>query len=265
MKPYFNNSNIPITMKTFKFILLLFLTTFIVSCSSDDDSNNAPKGYFPTQINATGFTNTNNNLVIDIEYNVRNDISKITFTDGLGDVNTKTYTYTNGRVTQVDNNGFLGGPDTRTFIYDESGHLSSIIDENDSGSETFPLTYNSATNTYTLTDGSDTFSITLDTTDNPQLYSSSFFPDLTITLDDTNSGVFKNVAPQVALQFDLTLFNSGHLLYFLNQKQINRYEFGVQDFDVINSRNEEDNITVVDYNFVGESIQLNITYQQRNL
>lgn len=252
-------------MKTLQFISVLFISVFIISCSSDDESNNQAKGFFPIQIAATGFSNPNDNLTIAIEYNVNNDISKITFTDGFGDIKTKTYSYTNGSVTQVENNGFLGGPDIRTFVYNASGHLSSIIDETDSGSETFPITYNSTTDTYTLTDGDDTYSVTLDSTDNPQLYSSSFFPDLTITLDDTNSGVFKNVVPQVALQFDLTLFNNGHLLYFLNQKQINRYEFGVQDFDVINSRNADDNITVVDYNFVSESIQLNITYQERNL
>lgn len=252
-------------MKTLNYISLLFLSVFITSCSNDDDSNNQAKGFFPTQIAATGFTNPDDNLTIGIEYNQDNTISRITLTDGDGSIRTKDYNYTNGRVTQVENNGFLGGPDIRTFVYNASGQLSSIIDENDSGSETFPIAYNSATNTYTLTDESDTYSVTLDATDNPNLYSSSFFPDLTITLDDTNSGVFKNVEPQVALQFDLVLFNSGHLLYFLNQKQINHYEFGVQDFDVINSRNEDDNITVVDYNFASENIQLNISYQERNL
>ena len=85
MKPYFNNSNIPITMKTFKFILLLFLPTFIVSCSSDDDSNNAPKGYFPTRIEKIDFTKANFNRIFVFEYNAQNQIALICATASDGE------------------------------------------------------------------------------------------------------------------------------------------------------------------------------------
>ncbi len=71
--------------------------------------------------------------------------------------------------------------------------------------------------------------------------------------------------PQIALQFDLALFNNGHLFYFFNQKQINHFEFGVQDFDVINTRDSSDNISSVIYNFTGGGSQIDITYQKRNL
>jgi hypothetical protein len=250
-------------MKTTSLLLPIIAVLQFFSCSSDDDSNSQVKGYFPTEIAATGFSNPIDNLIIDIDYNSDNTISRMTFTDGFN-IKTKTYSYTNGRVTQVENEGYLGGPDVRSFIYDASGLLTSIIDETDSGSETFPIAYNSETNTYTITDG-DTYSIVLDSSDNPYRYSSSFFTDLSITLDASNSGVFKNVAPQVALQFDLVLFNSGHILYFLNQKQINHYEFGIQDFEVINSRDAQDNITTVGYHFDSETIQLSISYQERNL
>ncbi|MEA1787329.1 hypothetical protein U1E44_14600 [Arenibacter sp. GZD96] len=253
-------------MKALKIITSLFLTLFTVSCSNDDDSNNGPKGYFPTEIEATGFANPNNDETIVIQYNTDNTISRITLTDREGSIRTKNYSYTNGKITRVDNSGFLGGPAIRTFVYNSSGKLSSIIDETGGDSETFAVSYNTTENTYTLTDG-DTFGISLDASNNPNLYSSSFFPNpnLTITLDDVNAGVFKNVVPQIALQFDLALFNSGHLFYFFNQKQINHYEFGVQDFEVVNSRDANDNISVVEYNFTGSPIQLNITYQNRTL
>lgn len=248
-------------MKTIRTLFLVLSSIIILSCNNDDDT---PQGFFPSKIVLTDYTNSISNKTVEINYNNDNTISQIAIEDNNG-IKTKQYFYTSGKITSVTNTGFLGGPTTRTFVYNNTGDLSSIIDETSGSTETFPISYNSTTNTYTVIDGGDTYSVILDNSNNPNQYSSSFFPNLTLTLDSTKNGIFKNVRPQVALQFDLALFNNGHLFYFFNQKQINHFEFGVQDFDVINTRDSSDNISSVIYNFTGGGSQIDITYQKRNL
>lgn len=248
-------------MKTIRTLFLVLSSIIILSCNNDDDT---PQDFFPSKIVLTDYTNSISNKTVEINYNNDNTISQIVIEDNNG-IKTKQYFYTNGKITSVTNTGFLGGPATRTFVYNNTGDLSSIIDETSGSTETFPISYNSTTNTYTVVDGGDTYSVILDNSNNPNQYSSSSFPNLTLTLDSTKNGIFKNVRPQIALQFDLALFNNGHLFYFFNQKQINHFEFGVQDFDVINTRDSSDNISSVIYNFTGGGSQIDITYQKRNL
>lgn len=249
-------------MKVIKSILILSLLVILFSCRSDD---NPPQGYFPTNISLTDYTNSVNNKTVSITYNSNNTISQIVLVDNNG-TKTKQYSYTNGKITSVTNSGFLSGPDIRTFIYNASGILSSIVDETDGSTETYLINYNATANTYILIEGTDFSAVQLDATENPTLYATTFITsDLIITLDETQKGVFENVVPQIALQFDLALFSNGHLFYFFNQKQINHFKFGVQDFDVVNNRDENGNITSVIYNFIGGGSQLNITYQKRNL
>ncbi|VXB70388.1 conserved hypothetical protein [Flavobacterium sp. 9AF] len=249
-------------MKTFQTFLLVNCMLLITSCNNDD--NSSQQGYFPTQIILTDDSNSVNDKTVNIEYNTDNTISKIEIQDNQG-VKIKQYNYTNGKITSVSNSGFLSGPEVRTFVYNASGKLSSIIDDVSGTIETFPITYNSSTNTYTLTDGGDSNTVVLDASHNPIVYSNTFVAsDLILTLDSNSSGVFKNVTPQIALQFDLGLF-SGHLFYFFSQKQINHFQYGVQNFDVINTRDANDNITNVFFNFIGGGSELNITHQKRNL
>lgn len=249
-------------MKTIKAILFLFTLVTLLSCSNDDD---APQGYFPSSIELTDYTNSVNNKSVEISYNKNNTISQIILEDNNG-IKTKQYAYTNGRITSVTNSGFLSGPDVRTFIYNASGNLTSIVDNTDGSTETYLINYNATTNTYTLVDGTDTSSVQLDMSGNPVVYSTTFIAsDLVLTLDASEKGVFENVMPQIALQFDLSLFNSGYIFYFFNQKQINHFEFGVQDLDIVNNRDADGNISSVVYNFMGGESQLDITYQKRNL
>ncbi|WP_130735110.1 hypothetical protein [Flavobacterium sp. J27] len=249
-------------MKTIQKLLLICSSVLLVSCSNDDEPT--PQEYFPTQINLTDFTNAVNNKTVSITYNNNNTISTIEIEDNNG-IKTKQYSYTNGRISSVANTGFLSGPETRNFIYNGSGKLSSIVDITSGSTETFPITYNASSNTYTLLDGTDSNTITVDASNNPTQYASTFIAsDLILTLDSSKKGVFKNVTPQIALQFDLALF-SGHLFYFFNQKQINHFQFGVQNFDLINTRDTNGNITSVVLNFTGGGNQLDITYQKRNL
>ncbi|SHJ20397.1 hypothetical protein [Flavobacterium terrae] len=258
-------------MKTIKNILFLTFLMLLTSCSDKDDYN--PQGYFPTTIEFTDYTNSVNDKTVTISYNSNNTISynsnntisQIVLNDNNG-TKTKQYTYTNGRITSVTNSGFLGGPDVRTFVYNSNGILSSIVDDTGGTIENYPINYNATTNTYSLVDGGDTSSVQLDNSNNPIIYSSTLFAsDLEITLDGTQKGVFEHVTPQIALQFDLALFNNGHLFYFFNQKQINNFQFGVQDIDIVNNRDTNGNITSVIYNFTGGGSQLDITYQNRNL
>lgn len=250
-------------MKTLKSLTFLFSLLLISACSNDDD--NSAKEYFPTNIELTDYNNSINNKSVTIGYNRNNEISEIILEDNQG-IKTKQYSYTNGKITSVSNSGFLGGPDVRTFVYNASGILSSIVDETDGSTETFLINYDAPSNTYTLIDGDFSSSVQLDETGNPITNSSTFFAsDLILTLDATEKGIFENVAPQIALQFDLALFNNGHLFYFFNQKQINHFEFGVQDIDVVNNRDANGNISSVIYNFVGGGSQIDITYQKRNL
>ncbi|WP_221257857.1 hypothetical protein [Flavobacterium okayamense] len=248
-------------MKTIKSLLTLCILTLLFSCSNDDNK----KGNFPTNIEFTDYNNSVNDKTITFSYNNDNLISQIVLVDNQG-TKTKEYSYTNGRITSVTNSGFLSGPDVRTFSYNSSGILTSITDETDGSTETFTINYNATTNTYSIVDGGDTSSVQLDNTNNATVYSSTFYTsDLTITLDGTEKGIFEHVSPQIALQFDLALFNNGHLFYFFSQKQINHFAFGVQDFDVVNNRDTNGNITSVIYNFVGGGSQIDITYQSRNL
>lgn len=249
------------TMKTIQTFFLVSCFLFLSSCNNDDEAT--PQDAYPKQLVLTDYTNAVNNKTVTLTYNNDNTIASIAIQDNQG-LKTKQYTYTNGKITSVTNSGFLSGPDVRTFVYNSAGNLSSIIDDVSGTTETFPISYNSSTNSYTLTDGGDTNTVVLDTSNNPTVYSSSFITsDLTLTLESNNSGVFKNVRPQIALQFDLALFN-GHLFYFFNQKQINHYQFGVQDFDFVHTRDSENNITTVVYNFSGGGSQLDVTYQKRN-
>lgn len=248
-------------MKTIQTFFLVSCFLVLLSCNNDDDAT--PQDAYPKQLVLTDYNNAVNNKTVTLTYNNDNTIASISIQDNQG-LKNKEYTYTNGKITSVTNSGFLSGPDVRTFVYNSAGKLSSIIDDVSGTTETFPITYNASTNTYTLTDSGDTNTIVFDASNNPTVYSNSFITsDLTLTLDNTNSGVFKNVRPQIALQFDLALFN-GHLFYFFNQKQINHYQFGVQDFDFVHTRDSENNITSVVYNFSGGGSQLDITYQKRN-
>ena len=248
-------------MKTIQTFFLVSCFLVLLSCNNDDDAT--PQDAFPTELKLTDYTNAVNNKIVTLTYNNDNTIASITIQDNQG-LKTKQYAYTNGKITSVANSGFLSGPEVRTFVYNASGKLSSIIDDVSGTTETFPISYDSCTNTYTLTDGGDTNTVVLDASNNPTVYSNSFITsDLTLTLDNTNSGVFKNVRPQIALQFDLALFN-GHLFYFFNQKQINHFQFGVQDFDFVHTRDSENNITTVVYNFSGGASEVDVTYQKRN-
>ena len=248
-------------MKTIKPLLTLCILTLLFSCSNDDNK----KGNFPTNIEFTDYTNSVNDKTVTISYNNDNTISQIVLIDNNG-TKTKQYAYTNGRITSVSNSGFLSGPDVRTFVYNSNGNLSSIVDDTSGTIETYPINYNATTNTYSLVDGGDSSSVQLDNTNNPTVYGSTFFTsDLVITLDATQKGVFEHVTPQIALQFDLALFNTGHIFYFFNQKQINHFQFGVQDIDIVNNRDTNGNISSVVYNFTGGGSQIDITYQSRNL
>jgi hypothetical protein len=260
MKLNFNKNN-PIAMKTLQYFSLFFLLGFITSCSNDDTE----KGYFPTNIELIDYTNSLNKIIISVNYNSNNTISEIIL-DGNSEIRTKQYSYTNGKITSVTNIGFLSGPDVRTFVYNPSGILSSIIDETDGSTETYLINYDAPSNTYTLIEGTESTSIQLDESGNPIRNSKSFLPsDLILTLDPIDKGVFEHLTPQIALQFDLALFNTGYLFYFFNQKQINHFEFGEEDFDLVNNRDTNGNISSVVYNFVGGGSQINITYQKRNL
>lgn len=242
--------------------MIIFICATVLSCSSDDNSS---KGYFPIAIELTDYTNSNNNKSITIGYNSNNGISEIIFDDNDG-IKTKQYSHSNGRITSVANTGFLSGPNVRTFVYNASGILSSIIDETDGSTETYLINYDAPTNTYTLIDGTESTSVQLDESGNPYQYSFSYLTsNIVLTLDSNEKGVFKNVESQIALQFDLALFSGGELFYYFNQRQINHFEFGVQDFDVINNRDTNGNISSVIYNFVGGGRQIDITYQKRNL
>lgn len=249
-------------MKTFKTIFTLTCLLVLLLCNNDDDNQ---QGYFPTNIELTDYTNSINNKSISISYNSNNRISEIILEDN-NEIKTKQYSYTNGKITSVSNTGFLGGPDVRTFVYNASGVLSSIVDETDGSTETYLINYDAPSNTYTLIDGTESSSVQLDESGNPTVYATTFISsDLILTLDSSERGAFKNVTPQIALQFDLALFSNGHLFYFFNQKQINHFEFGVQDIDIVNNRDTNGNISSVIYNFVGGGSQIDITYQKRNL
>lgn len=249
-------------MKTFKTIFTLTCLLVLLSCNNDDDNQ---QGYFPTNIELTDYTNSINNKSITIGYNSNNGISEIILDDNDG-IKTKQYSYTNGKITSVSNTGFLGGPDVRTFVYNASGILSSIVDETDGSTETYLINYDAPSNTYTLIDGTESSSVQLDESGNPYQYSFSYLTsNIVLTLDSNEEGVFKNVESQVALQFDLALFSGGELFYYFNQRQINHFQFGVQDFDVINNRDTNGNISSVIYNFVGGGRQIDLTYQKRNL
>lgn len=248
-------------MKTIQTFFLVSCFLVLLSCNNDDDAT--PQDAFPSQLTLTDYTNAVNNKTVTLTYNNDNTIASISIQDNQG-VKTKQYAYTNGKITSVSNSGFLSGPEVRTFVYTTSGKLSSIIDDVSGTTETFPITYNSSTNTFTLTDGGDTNTVVLDASDNPTTYSNTFVAsDLILTLDSSNSGIFKNVTPQIALQFDLGLY-TGHLFYFFSQKQINHFQFGVQDFDFVHTRDSENNITSVVYNFSGGGSQLDVTYEKRN-
>lgn len=249
-------------MKNLKRIMIILTCSTVLSCSSDD---NSAKGYFPTNIELTDYTNSINNKSISISYNSNNRISEIILEDN-NEIKTKQYSYTNGKITSVSNTGFLGGPDVRTFVYNASGILSSIVDETDGSTETYLINYDEPSNTYTLIDGTESSSVQLDESGNPNQYSFSYLTsNIVLTLDSNEEGVFKNVESQVALQFDLALFSGGELFYYFNQRQINHFQFGVQDFDVINNRDTNGNISSVIYNFVGGGRQIDLTYQKRNL
>ena len=175
-------------MKTLKSLTFLFSLLLVSACSNDD---NSAKGYFPTNIELTDYTNSINNKSVTIDYNRNNEISEIILEDNNG-IKTKQYSYTNGKITSVSNSGFLGGPDVRTFVYNASGILSSIVDETDGSTETYLINYDAPSNTYTLIDGTESSSVQLDESGNPYQYSFSYLTsNIVLTLDSNEEGVFK--------------------------------------------------------------------------
>lgn len=248
-------------MKKISTYLSICLLIAVTSCSSDDDR---PQGYFPTTIEKIDFTNSGNNRTIELEYNNQNQISRVEIINPSGNNTIKTLTYTDNKLTQtVTTNS--GDSETRNYIYNASGILSSIVEIAGGSTLTYPITYDETTNSYTLVDGADNFSIFLNSQGNAVRYENTFFADLILTLDNNLSGTFKFLEPQIAYQFEFALF-SGMDFYYMSTQQINRFEFGVQDLEPIHTRNQNDMISTVIYNLTGGGgFQYTFTYSNRNL
>lgn len=248
-------------MKKFSINLCICLIFVIAGCSSDDER---PQGYFPTVIEKIDFANSSNNNRIELEYNNQNLISRVEIIDQSGNNTTKTLTYTDTKLTQTITTRY-GNSETRNYIYNANGTLSSVIEIDGDSTLTYPVTFDEEANSYTLLDGADFFSIFLNAEGNATLYENSFFGELILTLDNNSSGVFKSIDPQIAYQYEFALF-SGMDFYFMSTQQINRFQFGVQDVEPIHTRNQNDMISNVIYNLTsGGGFQYTFTYTKRNL
>ncbi len=248
-------------MKKISTYLSFCLIIALASCSSEDDQ---PQGYFPVSIEKTDFANAGNNNRIELEYNTQNQISRIEIINPSGNNTLKILTYTGNRLTQTVTT-YSGDSETRNYIYNASGQLSSIVEIDEDSTSTYPVTYDEATNSYTLIDGTDYFSVFLNADGNAIRYENSFFTDIILTLDNNLSGIFRFLEPQIAYQYEFALF-SGIDFYFMSTQQINRFQFGVQDLEPIYTRNQNDMISTVIYNLTaGGGFQYTYTYSNRNL
>ncbi len=250
-------------MKALKIITSLFLTLFIVSCSNDDD--NDPKGYFPTRIEKTDFTNANFNRIYDFEYNAQNQIALISIVSPDGGNVTFEHIYTNGLLTQILATG-AGTSDTvsHEFVYTASGILSSYI-INDNGSiNTYAISYNASTNAYTLTDEGENYTVDFHENNAIDQY---ILPVGTIDIQSNfgSNGVFQHVDAQIGTHLLLGLFN-GVDFYFFNSYEVESVSFDGDVWTVNNTRDSNNRINVVNYLQGDTNVrELQITYQQRNL
>jgi len=252
-------------MKPKHLILILLSLCFTYSCSNDDDSSNAPKGYFPSRIEKTDFTNANFNRIYDFEYNSQNQIALISIVSPDGGNVTFEHIYTNGLLTQILATG-AGTSDTvsHEFVYTASGILSSYI-INDNGSiNTYTISYNASTNAYTLTDEGENYTVDFHENNTIDQY---ILPVGTIDIlsNFESNGVFQHVDAQIGTHLLLGLFN-GVDFYFFNSYEVESVSFDGDVWTVNNTRDSNNRINVVNYLQGDTNVrELQVTYQQRNL
>ncbi len=254
-------------MKTIKYTIIIIIFILSSSCSKSDDTP-VIRGFFPTQIQKTDYSDSNRNRTYTIAYNSQNQITEITEIAVTGESLTKTFTYSSGLLMNISvSNNINSETTTYEYIYNSSALLTSIIETNNTATYSYAVSYDSTSNSYSLNDSGIVMTLFLDDENSPIEFELSPTLSFTIITDNESSGAFKNVKNQIAIQLTYN-FIEGINFCFFHHKQINNIDFGTTNLNVINSRDSNNNIRTVNYNntTTGQTVYgYVITYSERNL
>ncbi len=238
--------------------IFIFLLGLLISCSKDDpkDDPQPEMGWFPVKITKTDYLIENASRTIEIEYNNKNQISKIEITPSDA-------TYTNGYDISYNSSNMVETmhfssthPDnkaitTYTFNYEAgvivSWNTNTVAPNGDyEGSGFRPVTFNHPT--YSV-DGDH---IDVDINQNISRMhgffknnSGSVYPGFFIhRLPD--AGVFENVEPKTTLQLLFTIYFRMEMdFYAFSRHEISHLQLPSQTVDFLTTRNSEGQISRV--------------------
>ncbi|WP_282161270.1 hypothetical protein [Ulvibacterium marinum] len=216
-------------MKSKTYIILLLSIVLAWSCSNDDDAKNSstpeePIGtYLPIRIDV--FYGSGNQRTCTITYNNENLISNLAFQFNNADDKSYGMTYNNGDLSQVT----MNGTHEYTFLYTDNS-LSSVELVNSGNSSSFPVTYDSGNNVYTINSNSTYY---FDSTNNlTRIVSGDIERLLNFNSSDTPGGIFDPSfvsLPFILISGSVTL----ETIYFLSSRQISdvsvTYDGGFQN------------------------------------
>ena len=250
-------------MKTLKFLCIaLFVLSF--SCSSDDDNNTPPveMGSFPTKITKTSITDPTVNRSFNFTYNDDNQISNISIVFPEGEVyRNYVLSYNNNLITSIDDGNL-----EYAFGYSAENRLNSLTIANAVESITIPVNFNDVTNTYSLTlEGTVQFTVNEEETI-PLIFATES-TETTIGYT-TMDGVFANVPMQIGLNMvfgGLQGLDYQYFHPFALQSMFQTNSSGSTEWNIINTRDANDNITTINANSLIESFNYTIEYEEREL
>lgn len=201
-------------MKILKSILVVTILLLMASCSKDDDNVTLPQLFLPATITITEPLNTSENRTISFQY------------DNMRRITQTTYNYEN---TPSDNfvsnfnynsNGSIGsivsGEENVSFQYNAQNQLTNIIIDDTESILEISVSYNSATNTYTLSANDETVNVSLNSNNNVITGATSSYI-LTVNMSN-GSGVFVNAQIPEILKVVSTVFLDFDSLFFASQQ-----------------------------------------------
>jgi hypothetical protein len=257
-------------MKLRQYILIL-IAGFLISCSKDDPK--PEMGWFPVKITKTDYLSPGGSKIIHLDYNNKNQISKIEIDKSDSDyLDEYLISYSSTNILETlqysnDNPASNGDVTLNTFIYTENGILSAwtnkVIKTNGDEQQGINRIVNYDHPTYTLQSNEIDIDITKNISRmhgfirNNSLDSSPEFFIHRLP----NPGVFENVEPFVPLQLYFTIFIYMEMdFYAFSTHEISHLQLPSQKIDFQTTRNQDGQILSIS-TFNGNTIYAKYDYE----
>lgn len=281
-----------ITQTTFLKVIWLFFAMLIITACNSDDDNDTPSEEMQDEQQMDNDDDSDDNADDDIislmvpvtitveslisdttteltvTYDGQNRLATITRRGiGTGDVSESTISYnSDGLITSFLEEEVEPSPFSREFqfAYDDDGileTLTTIVDG--STSNVLPVAYNSADNSYTITDGGEQVYV-FDADNNLISCTAVGIPVLSLVHNSSGAGLLAELGTQVALGILLGGLDSTSAfgLYYFSTLEVSSLTFFDNEAELDTQRNAEGLITEVEIISGGEvTARSQITYQ----